>query len=195
MTARGLLLAVWLPALAWLAGCGNGDSSPRTSGPGAASPNTPATSAAPRAAPASNDSGAAPSVAWTGVTNHPRHIQAGNVIAADTGGNPYPTDANAVKTGAALFQRYNCDGCHGDGAAGSVGPSLDDGRWRYGGTPREIYQSIYEGRPLGMPSYKAVAREPIWYLVTYVRSLHDSTTSRTTRNTRTWGTASAPPRK
>ncbi|MEO8227751.1 MAG: c-type cytochrome [Gemmatimonadota bacterium] len=186
MIARGLLLAVWLPALAWLAGCGNGDALPRKAA-------LPAASGASPAAAAPTDSAVAQSVAWTGVTNHPRHLQAGQVVPADTGGNPYATDANAVKTGAALFLRYNCDGCHGDGAAGSVGPSLDDGRWRYGGTPREVYQSIYEGRPLGMPSYKAVAREPIWYLVTYVRSLHDSTINRATQNTRVWATASAPP--
>ena len=78
----------------------------------------------------------------------------------------------------------------GDGAAGSVGPTLADGRWRYGGTPREIYQSIYEGRPLGMPSYRAVANEPIWYLVSYVRSLEDST-DHATQNSTTWGGAGA----
>jgi cytochrome c oxidase cbb3-type subunit 3 len=136
------------------------------------------------------DSVKAVSVAWTGVTAHPRNIQAGSVLPADSGGNPYAGQRDAVKIGEELFNRYNCDGCHGDGAAGSVGPTLADGRWRYGGTPREIYQSIYEGRPLGMPSYRAVAREPIWYLVAYVRSLQD-TTDHATQNSATWGGAAA----
>ena len=123
-----------------------------------------------------------------GVTPHPRNIQAGAAIKADSGGNPYAEQKDAVTIGESLFNRYNCDGCHGDGAAGSVGPSLADGRWRYGGTPREIYQSVYEGRPLGMPSYRAVAHEPIWYLVSYVRSLQD-TADHATSNSTTWGGA------
>ena len=148
-------------------------------------------SAPPPRTTTGRDSAAAPGVAWGGVTPHPRNIQAGAVIKADSGGNPYAGQQDAVKIGESLFNRYNCDGCHGDGAAGSVGPSLADGRWRYGGTPREIYQSVYEGRPLGMPSYRAVAHEPIWYLVAYVRSLQDST-DHATQNSATWG--GAPPR-
>ena len=142
------------------------------------------------APPATREAAAGSSVAWTGVTPHPRNIQAGAILPADSGGNPYAGDRNAVRIGADLFNRYNCDGCHGDGAAGSVGPTLADGRWRYGGTPREIYQSIYEGRPLDMPSYRAVANEPIWYLVSYVRSLEDST-DHATQNSTTWGGAGA----
>lgn len=141
--------------------------------------------AAARPPAAAGGDSAAASVAWGGVTPHPRNIQAGAVIRADSAGNPYADQADAVKIGESLFNRYNCDGCHGDGAAGSVGPSLADGRWRYGGTPREIYQSVYEGRPLGMPSYRAVAHEPIWYLVAYVRSLQDST-DHATQNGTTW---------
>lgn len=146
--------------------------------------------APPPRTPTGHDSAAASAVAWGGVTPHPRNIQAGAVIKADSGGNPYADQQDAVKIGESLFNRYNCDGCHGDGAAGSVGPTLADGRWRYGGTPREIYQSIYEGRPLGMPSYRAVANEPIWYLVSYVRSLEDST-DHATQNSTTWGGAGA----
>lgn len=155
------------------AGCGRGR--------GATPPARPSTASA-------SDSATGSPVAWSGVTPHPRNIQAGAVIRADSGGNPYASQQDAVKIGESLFNRYNCDGCHGDGAAGSVGPSLADGRWRYGGTPREIYQSVYEGRPLGMPSYRAVAHEPIWYLVAYVRSLQDSTDHATANGT-TWGAA------
>ena len=65
----------------------------------------------------------------------------------------------------------NCDGCHGGGATGWVGPSLVDGRWRYGGSDGEIYLSIFYGRPRGMPAYGGIlSREPIWKIVTYLRS-------------------------
>jgi cytochrome c oxidase cbb3-type subunit III len=146
--------------------------------------------AAPPAARTADSGKAVSTAAWTGVTPHPRNIQAGAVLPVDSGGNPYIGRKDAVKIGEQLVNRYNCDGCHGDGAAGSVGPTLADGRWRYGGTPREIYQSIYEGRPLGMPSYRAVANEPIWYLVIYVRSLQDST-DHATQNSASWGGAGA----
>jgi cytochrome c oxidase cbb3-type subunit 3 len=66
----------------------------------------------------------------------------------------------------------NCDGCHGGGAVGWVGPSLADGRWRYGGADDEIYQSIYYGRPKGMPAFGGVLPpDAIWMLVTYLQSL------------------------
>jgi cytochrome c oxidase cbb3-type subunit III len=55
---------------------------------------------------------------------------------------------------------------------GWVGPSLADGRWRYGGADEAIYQSIYYGRPKGMPAYGgALPADAIWMLVTYLQSL------------------------
>ena len=84
--------------------------------------------------------------------------------------------------GANLFSSMNCDGCHGGGGEGFVGPSLIDGRWRYGGTPAELYQTIFYGRPRGMPAYGGVmAPEGIWQIVTFLRSLpvrNDLTTER-----------------
>ena len=50
----------------------------------------------------------------------------------------------------------NCDGCHGAGATGWVGPSLADGRWRYGGSAGEIFRSIYYGRRQGMPAFGGI---------------------------------------
>lgn len=53
-----------------------------------------------------------------------------------------------------------------------MGPSLADGRWHFGGTPGEVFQSIYEGRPDGMPAWGGrIADDQIWRLVAYVRSL------------------------
>jgi cytochrome c len=66
----------------------------------------------------------------------------------------------------------NCDGCHGGGASGFAAPSLADGRWRYGDSEEEIFQSIYYGRPKGMPAFGGVlGADGIWILVTYLKSL------------------------
>lgn len=86
--------------------------------------------------------------------------------------NPFKGDASSVEAGRRLFGAMHCDGCHAGDATGAVGPSLADGRWRYGGSAAEIFESIYGGRPSGMPAYGGVlSKEAIWRLVTYLESL------------------------
>ena len=98
-------------------------------------------------------------------------VPAGHAVAAETT-NPLADKPDAVTAGAALFARMNCDGCHGIGAPGWVGPSLIDGRWRFGGDDAAVFRSIREGRPHGMPAYGAVLAESgIWEIVSYLRSL------------------------
>ena len=41
--------------------------------------------------------------------------------------NPVGDDPQAVQQGKLLFSAMNCDGCHGGGGLGFVGPSLVDG--------------------------------------------------------------------
>ena len=65
----------------------------------------------------------------------------------------------------------NCVGCHSHGGGG-MGPALMDDEWRYGSRIDQIASSIAEGRPNGMPSWRAkLTDEQIWQLATYVRSL------------------------
>jgi len=86
--------------------------------------------------------------------------------------NPLSENAKTAAEGAQLFTGMNCDGCHGAGAVGWVGPSLTARRWRYGGTDGEIFQSIYYGRPHGMPAFGGALRpDMIWKIVTYIKSL------------------------
>lgn len=86
--------------------------------------------------------------------------------------NPHNADPAVAKQGALLFSAMNCDGCHGGDASGWVGPSLSDGRWRYGGADSEVFSSIYYGRPKGMPAFGgALGVDGVWTLVTYIRSL------------------------
>ena len=92
--------------------------------------------------------------------------------AGDSLRNPYAGQQQSATEGAKLFSSMNCDGCHGGGATGFVGPSLSDGRWRYGGSDAAIFQSISQGRPKGMPSFGGLlSPEIIWKLVTYLQSL------------------------
>jgi cytochrome c oxidase cbb3-type subunit 3 len=86
--------------------------------------------------------------------------------------NPYEHDKNAVSTGGQLFVAYNCIDCHGADGSGAMGPSFADGRWHFGGAPAEIFESIYEGRPDGMPAWGGrISNDQIWMLTSYVRSL------------------------
>jgi mono/diheme cytochrome c family protein len=99
-------------------------------------------------------------------------VNAGGI--APAGGeykNPFAGDARVAEQGGKAFTAMNCDGCHGVGATGWVGPSLVDGRWRYGGSDGELFQSIYYGRPRGMPAFGgALSPDGIWGIVTWIRS-------------------------
>src|SRR5208337_3906411 len=85
---------------------------------------------------------------------HPENIQLGLPVAVSqlTLKNPRENDPNALEEGKQLFVSYNCADCHGDEGSGAMGPALDDGRWHFGGNAGEVYESISEGRPDGMPA-------------------------------------------
>ncbi len=85
--------------------------------------------------------------------------------------NPYGRNAYAVSEGKRLFGWYNCVGCHANGGGG-MGPPLMDDKWIYGSDPENIFATIVEGRPNGMPSYRGKMPEyQVWQLVSYVLSL------------------------
>jgi cytochrome c oxidase cbb3-type subunit 3 len=105
---------------------------------------------------------------------HPDNIQPGLALNRPfmTVVNPYEGNAQRLAEGAQLFITYNCMDCHGAEGSGAMGPSLQDGRWHFGGTNGEVFQSIYEGRPDGMPAFGGrLSDADIWRLVTYVRSV------------------------
>jgi cytochrome c oxidase cbb3-type subunit 3 len=86
--------------------------------------------------------------------------------------NPFEGDRTKTREGEALFVSYNCMDCHGAGGSGAMGPSLADGRMHFGTTAGEVFQSIYEGRPEGMPAWGGrIPDDQIWRLVAYVQSL------------------------
>jgi len=84
---------------------------------------------------------------------------------------PYGDNAYALNEGKQLFAAFNCLGCHSHGGGG-IGPPLMDSAWIYGFEPANIYATIADGRPNGMPSFKnRITPHQIWELVAYVRSL------------------------
>jgi mono/diheme cytochrome c family protein len=86
--------------------------------------------------------------------------------------NPYEHDKRALATGAQLFIAYNCIDCHGADGSGAMGPGFADSRWHFGGAPAEVFESIYQGRPDGMPAWGGrISNDQIWMLTSYVRSL------------------------
>ena len=104
-------------------------------------------------------------------------LQPGPVLDSAHLGNIYQENAYAVTQGQRLFGWYNCAGCHANGGGG-MGPPLTDDQWIYGSAPEQIYQTIAEGRPNGMPSWGGRIPTPqMWMIVAYVRSLSGLTPS------------------
>lgn len=119
-------------------------------------------------------SGQPPTGGSTGLVAHPDNIQAGLPAQRPlrTITNPREHDPRAIEEGKQLFVSYNCSDCHGGEGSGGMGPSLQDGRWHFGGSAGEVYESISEGRPDGMPSWGGrIGDSQIWALVAYVRTL------------------------
>ena len=55
---------------------------------------------------------------------------------------------------------------------GGMGPALSEGRFIYGSSPANLFLSIYQGRPNGMPAWGDILPEStIWELVAYVESI------------------------
>ncbi len=85
--------------------------------------------------------------------------------------NPFAGNKQAAEEGEGIFVSMNCDACHWLPPGGAVGPSLADGRWRWPGSGG-IFQSIYGGRPKGMPAYGGTLdQQSIWKIVTYLEML------------------------
>lgn len=83
----------------------------------------------------------------------------------------YVENAYAVAEGKRLFSQFNCVGCHAHGG-GAIGPPLMDREWIYGAAPENIFATIVQGRPNGMPAFGTrLATSQVWQLAAYVRSM------------------------
>jgi cytochrome c oxidase cbb3-type subunit 3 len=89
----------------------------------------------------------------------------------DPRGAIYDGNATRIANGQRYFTQFNCNGCHFNGGGG-IGPALMDDKWRYGGKPEQIVDSILRGRPNGMPAFQdKVPAAQAWELAAYIRSL------------------------
>lgn len=98
-------------------------------------------------------------------------IQPGPPVVHAVVRNPYAGDDAAIEDGERLYGAMNCGGCHG-GTGGAIGPNLQDSTWIYGGDAASIYESIMNGRPGGMPTWRGrLPDETVWKIVAYLQSL------------------------
>jgi cytochrome c oxidase cbb3-type subunit III len=94
-------------------------------------------------------------------------LHAGTVMLPPDTRNPY---ADAVPEGERFYIAFNCAGCHGARGGGGIGPPLARAQYIYGNEPANIYQTIVQGRPYGMPAYGGKAPDDVlWKIAAYVR--------------------------
>lgn len=98
-------------------------------------------------------------------------LQPGPAVMTARVDNEYEENAYHVSQGQRLYAWFNCVGCHANGGGG-MGPPLMDEDWVYGSAPEQIYETIMEGRPNGMPSWAGrIPESQVWQIVAYVRSM------------------------
>lgn len=85
--------------------------------------------------------------------------------------NPYRGDETAIAEGKEVFDTI-CLACHLADGKGLVGPSLVDPYWKYGDSDADLFASVSEGRPLGMPPWgPQLGNEKIWKSLAYMETL------------------------
>jgi len=106
----------------------------------------------------------------------------GNVPVRPKLQNPTAKGPESATRGMRYFASFNCVGCHAPNGGGGMGPSLSNRAFIYGSEPANVYLTIYQGRPNGMPAWGAVLPDTIiWDLVAYIASISKDPTT-------TWGT-------
>ena len=94
-----------------------------------------------------------------------------NSIPTPPPSNLYQESAYSVSEGQKLYEQYNCVGCHAHGGGG-IGPALMDNSWIYGSEAGNIFTTIMQGRPNGMPSFRnRIPEYQAWEIAAYVRSM------------------------
>jgi cytochrome c oxidase cbb3-type subunit 3 len=88
-----------------------------------------------------------------------------------SGTSPFQQNAWGISEGKRLYQSFNCVGCHSAGGGG-MGPALMDDEWIYGSRAANIFETIVEGRPNGMPAFRGkIPDAQVWQIVAYVQAM------------------------
>jgi cytochrome c oxidase cbb3-type subunit III len=86
--------------------------------------------------------------------------------------NPMAHDPSSATRGMTYFNNMNCVGCHAANGGGGMGRALSNRYFQYGATPADIYLSIVQGRPNGMPAWgNILPANVIWDLVSYIQQI------------------------
>ena len=97
----------------------------------------------------------------------------GNLAPLPRAANPFEGNAAAIAEGRRLYMWYNCAGCHFNGGGG-IGPAFIDDNWIYGKEPANIFSSIVEGRPNGMPSFRGkITDQQVWQIAAYIHAMSE----------------------
>ena len=83
----------------------------------------------------------------------------------------YSGNSEAIKVGKDIFIS-TCAPCHKADATGGIGPNLTMAELKYGVTHKDIYESIANGRPNGMPPFlQQVGSDKISKVIAFLESL------------------------
>ena len=106
------------------------------------------------------------------------HLSPGALPAPPDIKNPAAGDPQSAERGMGYFITMNCVGCHAPNGGGGMGPALSNSVFIYGAKPENIYLSIYQGRPNGMPAWGAALPDSvIWDLVSYIGKISSEPTT------------------
>src|SRR5256885_723605 len=109
----------------------------------------------------------------------------------DTTRNPLDGRADAVAAGHRLFDE-TCQSCHGPAGRGDRGPALDAGTFTRGSEDGDLFHTIRSGVPGSqMPPFPALTDQQTWQLVSYLRSLTATDSSRVNTTTASEGDPAA----
>jgi cytochrome c oxidase cbb3-type subunit 2 len=85
--------------------------------------------------------------------------------------NPYEGNRAAEEEGEKIFEE-NCRSCHGEHGAGGFGPKLAVKSHKFGNTDADLFATVSQGRPGGMPAFLSqLGKDRIWKVITYIRHL------------------------
>jgi cbb3-type cytochrome oxidase cytochrome c subunit len=93
------------------------------------------------------------------------------VAEAAEGKNPFAGNRAAEEEGERIYKE-SCKSCHGEKGAGGFGPKLAVKAHKFGNADAELFASVAEGRPGGMPAFlPQIGKDRVWKVVAYIRRL------------------------
>lgn len=116
---------------------------------------------------------------WSQVGQYEEQVRVAEARAAEVrealpDTNPYHGDPAAIAEGKEVWATI-CVACHKPDGSGMVGPSLVDPYWKYGSSDEVLFETVAEGRPLGMPPWgPTLGTEKIWKVLAYMETLPKS---------------------